>query len=80
MKFINVIIGFSIKKYPKDPVGCAYWERPEQKYLGVKSFKLTKKIIDKFQGKHDIDYVLQSISSTIPRGINISSRSRNIPE
>ena len=57
-----------IKKYPKDPVGCAYWERPEQKYLGVKSFKLTKKIIDKFQGKHDIDYVLQAISSTIPRG------------
>jgi len=57
-----------IKKYPKDPVGCVYWERPEQKYLGVQSHKLSKKIIDKFQGKHDIDYILEAISSAIPRG------------
>ena len=57
-----------IKKYPKDPVGCVYWERPEQKYLGVKSYRLTKKIVDKFQGKHDIDYVMDVISSSIPRG------------
>jgi hypothetical protein len=56
------------KKYPKNPVGCAYWERPEQKYLGVKSHRLTKKIVDKFQGKHDIDYVMDAISSSIPRG------------
>ena len=56
-----------IKKYPKDPVGCAYWQRPEQKYLGVQSLRLSKKIIDKFQGKHDINYILEAISSAIPR-------------
>ena len=27
----------------------------------------TKKIIDKFQGKHDIDYILEAISSAKPR-------------
>ena len=56
-----------IKKYPKDPVGCAYWQRPEQKYLSVNSIKLTEKIINKFQGKHDIWYILDAISSSIPR-------------
>ena len=58
------------KKYPKDPTGCRYWEKPEQKSIigGVKSFRLTKKIIDKFTGKHSIDYVMSAISSAIPKG------------
>ena len=58
------------KKYPKDPSGCRYWEKPEQKSIigGVKSFRLTKKIIDKFTGKHSIDYVMSAISSAIPKG------------
>ena len=58
------------KKYPKDPIGCRYWEKPEQKHIigGVKSFRLTKKIIDKFTGKHSIDSAISAISSAIPKG------------
>jgi len=56
------------KKYPEDPIGCLYWEKPEQKSITRnKSIYLTKKIISKFSGKHDLDAVLSSVSSSIPR-------------
>lgn len=54
-----------IKKYPQDPVGCAYWQRPEQKDLTVKSITLNEKIINKFQEKHDINYILNAITSSV---------------
>ena len=36
------------KKYPKDPQGVYYWERPEQKsILGHKSVRMMRKVMKK---------------------------------
>lgn len=57
-----------IKKYPADPSGCLYWEKPEQKSITRnKSYRFTRKILNKFSEKYDLDNVLSSISSSIPR-------------
>ena len=61
--------GSLLKKYPKDPLGCAYWEKPEQKSITryYKNFKFRKRVISNFSGKYDLDEVMESISSSIPR-------------
>ena len=55
------------KKYPKDPEGVYYWQRPEQKsILGQRSVRMTRKIMSRYEEKYNIIDALRGISSVLP--------------
>lgn len=55
------------KKYPKDPQGVYYWERPEQKsILGHKSVRMMRKVMKRYEENYNITDALRGVASVLP--------------